>query len=152
MVKKVYIGFDHRGQKLATEIMEILISKNINVNQPYDNGTEIVDYPDICKTVCAAVLSEPQSIGILICGTGIGMNICANKIKGIRAVLAGCEAEAYYARRHEDANCLVIASGYSDGVKKVARAKKVEQIINTFINTPFEAGRHVARIQKIENV
>ena len=152
MVKRVYIGFDHNGYKLASEIMEILISKDIGVNQPFDNENETVDYPDICKKVCDCVLSDAQSIGILICGTGIGMDMCANRIKGIRAVLAKGEDEAYYARRHEDANCLVLASGYTDGKKKILKTKNIENIINTFIQTEFEAGRHIERVKKLDNV
>jgi len=101
---KIFVGFDHRGTEKAYKLIEFLIDKGYDVNVPCDNQEGIVDYPDILKVVCEKVNKNKENRGILFCGTGIGMNMGANKINKIRAVLAQTEADAYFARRHEDSN------------------------------------------------
>lgn len=150
---KVFIGYDHRGVNMAYKVMEYLLSSGHEVNEPFLNNDEADDYPDISHVVCEKVKKNKGSIGILICGTGIGMNMCANKESKIRAVLAHSEAEAYFSRRHENANVLVLAAGYDDGKMQVkAQNSKAEKIIETFINTQFEGDRHVRRINKMEDI
>lgn len=150
---KVFIGYDHRGVKMAYKLMEYLLSKGHEVNEPFDNNDAADDYPDICHVVCEKVRKNKGSIGILICGTGIGMNMCANKESKIRAVLAHSQAEAYFSRRHEDANVLVLAAGYDDQKMQIkASIPSAEAIIETFISTPFEGDRHIRRIKKMEDI
>lgn len=148
---KIFLGYDHRGVKLAYRLMEELLSGGHEVNEPFEQNTADDDYPDIAKAVCEKVVRTKGSCGILICGTGIGMCMAANKMDKIRAVLAHTEADAYFSRRHEDANVLVIAAGYDDGQKKVnTSAKAALEMTSAFLNTPFEGGRHVRRIKKME--
>ena len=150
---KIFVGYDHRGVKMAYKLIEKLINDGHEVNEPFDANTENDDYPEIAKVVCEKVLKTKGSIGLLICGTGIGMAIAANRFEGIRAVLSQSEADAYFARRHEDANVLVFAAGYSDGLKEVTSCnRKATRMVDTFINTKFEAGRHIKRVALLDNI
>lgn len=146
----IYIGFDHRGSELAYTLVEKLLNMEESVNMPTELLGEVVDYPTVAKEVCAKVKGDNGSIGILICGTGIGMCMAANRQKGIRAVLANNEEQAYFARRHEDANVLVLSAGYKDENFSIKQPKKVLEIINTFKNTMFEGGRHTPRIEMLD--
>ena len=90
---------------------------------------------------------------VLLCGTGIGMNMVANKFDGIRAVLANSEAEAYFSRRHENANAIVFGAGYGDGVCEIKLCRrKMTRMLITFLNTDFEGDRHIRRIKQIEDI
>lgn len=149
---KIYIGYDHRCNKMAINLMEGLISAGHEVNEPFDSNAPDDDYPDISKAVCDKVKNDKKSIGILLCGTGIGMYMAANRQLGIRAAIAKSEADAYFARRHEDCNVLVMAAGYDDGVMKVSPTKEPMKIVERFISTPFEGGRHVRRVKKQEEI
>lgn len=140
------IGCDHAGLKLANEILEHLqgiASKIIHIF-PQD-GTK-VDYPDYANLVCKEVLSESaqnnNAFGILVCGSGIGMSIVANKIKGIRAALCINEYMARYARAHNNANVLCL------GERVVGNGVALE-IVDKFLSTEFEGGRHKIRVEKI---
>jgi len=148
---KIFIGFDHRGEKLAYKLMEELLEKGYEVNQPIDSE-ESDDYPDISRVVCAAVRKNKESKGILICGTGIGMCMSANKESSIRAVLAHNIADAYFARRHEDSNVLVLAAGYKDEKYEVKSIVKAEEIVEAFLKTEFEGGRHERRVKKLNKI
>ena len=150
---KIFVGYDHRGVKMAYKLIEKLIEDGYDVNEPFDANREDDDYPDICKAVCDKVLKTKGSVGILICGTGIGMAVAANRFEGVRAVLAQSEADAYFARRHEDANVLVLAAGYNDGVKEVTSCnRKAARMVDTFLNTGFEAGRQIRRIALLDKI
>ena len=150
---KVYIGYDHRGTKLAISVMEYLTEKGIEVNQPYDYEEGPVDYPVVAEAVCNAVLKDKGSRAILICGTGIGMAMAPNRLNKIRAVLCHSEAEAYFARRHEDVNVLALSAGYTDGVYTVKSIdKKAFKIIDLFLNTEFEGGRHINRVKSLDKL
>ena len=116
---KIYIGYDHRSVKMAYSLMELLTEAGHQLNEPYEDNSEADDYPDIALAVCKKLQKDKKAVGILLCGTGIGMMMTANKFDGVRAVLAQTEADAYFARRHENANVLVLAAGYDDGVHKV---------------------------------
>jgi RpiB/LacA/LacB family sugar-phosphate isomerase len=135
------IGSDHAGFSLKQEIITALQQEN---HQLIDCGTyssQSVDYPDIAETVAHKVLEE-NILGILICGTGIGISIAANKIRGIRAALCHDPYSAAMAREHNDANIIAIGSRVSGSGIALA-------MIKTFINTKFQGGRHQLRIEKI---
>lgn len=148
---RIFIGFDHRGEKLAYKLMEELLEKGYEVNQPVDSE-EADDYPDISSVVCASVKKNKGSKGILICGTGVGMCMAANKELAMRAVLAHNVADAYFARIHEDANILVLAAGYKDEKNEVKTPSKPLEIVEAFLNTEFEGGRHERRVKKLNKI
>jgi ribose 5-phosphate isomerase B len=137
----IAVGTDHRG--LDYKLFVINILKKLQHN-PIDCGTystAAVDYPDIARQVCDRVLKGQADYGILICGTGIGMSIAANKIKGIRAGLVWDTFGAERSRLHNNANVLCL--GAERGEEGVA------EIISVFLKTPFEGGRHQKRLDKI---
>lgn len=150
MKKDIYIGFDHRGVKLADKLIKELEKQGFFVQTPFKENKADDDYNDIAAVVCENVNANSNSIGVLICGTGIGMCMSANKNKGIRAVLAETVADAYFARRHEDSNVIVLAAGYTDNVYKVKSCPRLAlKMVNVFVETPFEAGRHISRVEKL---
>ena len=138
----IAIGSDHGGFDLKCAVMDYLSKKGIEI---YDAGCydkNSVDYPDIAEQTCAKVTGGECEFGILICGTGIGISIAANKIKGIRAALCHSEYDARMTRAHNDANVLCMG-GRTTGVE-IAFA-----MIDSFLNGRFEGGRHLKRIGKI---
>lgn len=141
---KIAIGSDHAGLRLKKEISDFLWENKIEV---IDCGTytdEAVDYPDIAEEVAGKVLSEKIQ-GILICGTGIGVAIAANKIAGIRAALCQNNYGARLAREHNDANILTIGS-------RITGSGMAVEIVKTFLESEFQAGRHLARVEKIDRL
>jgi ribose 5-phosphate isomerase B len=140
---KVVVGSDHRGIKLKKEIKKILKVKKIEVEDFGPNTSNSCDYPDFGFKVAESVAKGDFDFGILICNTGLGMCITANKVKGIRAALCINEQLAEYARRHNDANILVLGAEFVD--KELA-----EKIVDIWINTAFEGDRHQRRIDKIK--
>ena len=150
---KIFVGYDHRGVMLGERILENLVENGHDVNLPFEENADGDDYPDIAKAVCNEVKKNKGSMGILICGTGIGMNMVANKIYGIRSNLAYSEEEAYFSRRHEDANVLVLGAGYDDGKMKIKPChRKALRIVDTFISTEFEGERHIRRLKKMQDI
>ncbi len=153
MFRKIVIAYDHRvNLKIIEKIKDTLKANNIESFVVEDNG-ETNDYPILAEK-CHALYREKEADGmILLCGTGIGMNIVANKFKGIRSVLANSEAEAYFSRRHENANCLVFGAGYSDDNYEIKLcSRKMVRIINVFLNTDFEGDRHIRRLNEIVDI
>jgi len=141
-VKHIAIGCDHRGLALKQVIMPFLQKAGHSYQDFGCYNTDPVDYPDIAQKVGEAVASGNFDQGILICNTGIGMSITANKIKGIRAALC-CDAfAARLARQHNDANVLCLRGEAID-------TKSALEIVKTFLATDFEGGRHVQRVNKI---
>ena len=141
-MKRIAVGGDHRGFTLKKFIIPFLHDSGYS---PQDFGcysTESVDYPDIAQKVGEAVASGNSDQGILICNTGIGMSIAANKIKGIRAALCCDVFTAQRARQHNDANVLCLAG--EDVDTSVALG-----IVKTFLTADFEGGRHARRVNKI---
>ncbi|MCL1823668.1 MAG: ribose 5-phosphate isomerase B [Oscillospiraceae bacterium] len=138
----IYIGSDHAGYPLKTKLIETLSENNIEFTDCGCDG-ETVDYPDIAKDVCKKVLENEDSKGVLVCGSGIGISMTANKIKGIRAVLCGDCYSAKYARKHNDAN--VICFGYN-----ITGPGLACELLDVFLNTDFDGGRHIPRVEKIE--
>jgi ribose 5-phosphate isomerase B len=141
-MKRIAIGCDHRGFGLKKPIISFLQNEGYSYQDFGCHSTEPVDYPDIARDVGEAVASGSFDQGILICSTGIGMCIAANKIKGVRAALCDSVFAAQRARQHNDANVLCLAGGDAD-------TNLVLEIVRTFLTTDFEGGRHARRVNKI---
>ncbi|PAF41301.1 ribose 5-phosphate isomerase B [Helicobacter sp. 11S03491-1] len=141
----VYIlGTDHAGIILGDFVKNYLISNGFEVIDYSPKQAHKVDYPDFAQKVCKEVLKTGDAKGVLICGTGIGMSIAANRYKGIRAALCLDAYMAKMARLHNDANILCLA-------ERISGLGEVESIMEAFIHTEFEGGRHACRVSKIED-
>ena len=140
---KIAIGNDHAGVEFKNKIMQELRSKGYEIVNVGTDTLDSVDYPDFAKEVSEKVLKGEVDFGILICGTGIGISIAANRIKGIRAALCHNEYTAKLARLHNDANIIALGS-------RVLGTDLGLACIETFVNTEFEGGRHARRVGKIE--
>jgi ribose 5-phosphate isomerase B len=142
MMKRIAIGCDHRGFALKERIMPFLQNASHSYQDFGCYSTDPVDYPDIAQKVGEAVASGNFDQGILICNTGIGISIAANKIKGIRAALCCDVFAAQRARQHNDANVLCLRGENID-------TEAALEIVKTFLATDFEGGRHIQRVNKI---
>jgi RpiB/LacA/LacB family sugar-phosphate isomerase len=139
---KVAIGADHAGFELKQKIGALLNRKGITVADKGTNAADSVDYPDFARAVAEDVARKRADLGILVCGTGIGMSICANKTPGIRAAKVCTEYEAEMSRAHNDANVLCLGARTID-------TQVAKQIVEKFLATPFAGGRHQQRVDKI---
>lgn len=140
---KLAIGADHGGWELKQEIVKYLQTiKNIEVSDFGTATRDSVDYPDYGKKVCEAVTKGSVDRGILICGTGIGMSIVANRFPKVRAALCHDHFTAQMSRQHNDANVLVL------GERVIGKGVALE-IVKTWLETEFEGGRHQLRLDKI---
>ena len=142
---KVAVGSDHGGLDLKKVVNGVLEAEGVQV---IDVGTDVpdsVDYPDYAKKVAELVRNGSADLGILVCGTGIGMSIAANKVPGIRAALAWDIFTARMARRHNNANILTLGG-------RTTGPELAKEIVKTFIREPFEAGRHEKRLNKIAEI
>jgi len=140
---KVVVGSDHAGFELKEQIKAVLVEKGYTV---IDVGTESpasVDYPDFGIKAATLVGRGEADRGVLVCGTGIGMSVIANKVKGVRAALISDLYTAIQSRKHLDANILVLGG-------RVIGKDLAAEITRVWLDTPFEAGRHKKRIEKIE--
>jgi len=142
---KIAIGCDHRGFKLKRKLMEYLTEMGHTYQDFGSYDTNPVDYPDIASKVAGAVSRREFDRGILVCGTGIGMAIAANKFPGIRAALALDTFLARRAREHIDANVLTLSA-------EETSEEKAKEIVHAFLTTAFEGGRHLRRIEKIREI
>jgi ribose 5-phosphate isomerase B len=142
-MKRIAIGCDHRGFGLKELIMAFLQNEGYSYQDFGCHSTEPVDYPDIAQEVGEAVASGNFDQGVLICSTGIGMCIAANKIQGVRAALCHNVFAAQRARQHNDANVLCLGGEDVD-------ASVALEIVKTFLTTDFEGGRHTRRVNKIK--
>lgn len=141
----IAIGCDHGGYALKQEIIEHLKDRGLDYKDYGCYSTEAVDYPVYAKAVANAIVSGECEKGILICGTGIGISITANKIKGIRAALCGDCFSAQATREHNDANIVALGA-------RVTGSGLAIKIVDTFLDTPFSNDeRHLRRIQMIED-
>ncbi len=140
--KRIVIASDHAGYNLKENIKKSLIKKNNTVKDLGTNSPNSVDYPDFAHYLSKKIGKNKNSIGILICGSGIGMSMAANRHKNIRAALCSSSKSAILSRKHNNAN--VIALGARLTKKNVAL-----KYIDKFIKTNFEGGRHLRRIKKI---
>ena len=139
---RIAIGCDHHGPDLKQFIIRLITQAGHNYEDFGCYTTDSVDYPDIAGKVAEAVATGRFNRGILICGTGIGMSIAANKVRGIRAALCCDAASARLTRQHNDANVLCL--------KGEEEQELVAEIVNSFLNTEFEGGRHQRRVDKIK--
>jgi ribose 5-phosphate isomerase B len=139
---RIAIGSDHRGLNLKQFIIKLTTGAGHNTEDFGCYTDKSVDYPDIAQQVAGAVTRGDFRFGVLICDTGIGMSIAANKVKGIRAALCHDASCARRARQHNDANILCLAAGEES-------TTMIETIINTFLTIKFEGGRHMERLNKL---
>lgn len=140
----IAIGCDHGGYELKLAVEEYLKE----LGEEFTDcgcGGEKVDYPDIAVKVCDKITLGTCDKGILICGTGIGMSMCANKIAGIRAAVCGDTFSAKYTRLHNDANILCMGG-------RVIGAGLALEIVREFLTNEFEGGRHIARLEKMKDM
>ncbi|MEW6570566.1 MAG: ribose 5-phosphate isomerase B [Nitrospirota bacterium] len=141
----IAIGSDHAGVDLKREIISLLNNLHITSFDYGTEGPESVDYPDIGEKVARAVSTGKVEKGILICGTGIGMSIVANKFRSVRAALCNDLFTARMSRLHNDANILVLGG-------RIVGKDLAMEIVKTWITTPFEEGRHLMRLGKIKQI
>ena len=139
---KIAIGSDHAGFELKEKIRADLIKKGYDVTDEGTNTTDSVDYPDYAKKVAHDVVQNKVEFGVLVCGSGIGMAISANKVQGIRATTATSEVEAQLCREHNDANIIAVGA-------RLVSEDQAKQIVDRFLHTSFSHGRHEQRVRKI---
>lgn len=139
---KIAIGCDHGAFELKQEIIKFLESENHEVKDFGTYTTDSCDYPDVALPVAEAVAAKEYEFGILVCGTGIGIGIAANKVPGIRAALCSDTFSAHATREHNNANILTMG-------QRVVGGGLALDIVKTFITSKFEGGRHQNRIDKI---
>ena len=139
---KITIGSDHAATELKEEVKKVLAEFDAEINDVGTFGTERVDYPDIAEKVCAEVTSGKSERGIVLCGTGIGISIAANKINGIRCALCGDVYSAKMSREHNNANVLAMGG-------RVIGFGLAGEIVRAWMTTEFAGGRHAKRVDKI---
>jgi ribose 5-phosphate isomerase B len=142
---RIALGCDHRGLEMKQGIMGLLKELGHDYKDFGTYTTDSVDYPDIAKQVAEAVAAGEFEHGVLICSSGIGMSIAANKIKGIRAALCCGTFGADRARRHNDANVLCLGADTMD-------IPSALDIVKVYLTITFEGGRHLRRLEKIRNL
>ncbi len=139
---KIAMGSDHRGYNAKEKIKAMLTSRGHEVLDFGTNTQNSCDYPDSAYPTCEAIISGKAELGILLCGTGIGMSIAANKVRGIRAACCHDELTAEMSRRHNNANVLCLPAD-------LIGEELIRRMVEVWVNTPFESGRHDRRVQKI---
>ena len=144
-IKKIAIGSDHAGFEYKEIIANELTHQNLTIQDFGTFNTTSVDYPDFAHLVAQAVQNNEASFGILICGSGNGVAITANKHKNIRAALCWTTTIAMLARQHNNANIICIPARFVD-------ITTAQDMVEIFLQTPFESGRHQKRVDKIESI
>jgi len=139
---KIAIGCDHRGFEVKTKLMELVVKLGHEVTDAGAFSGDSCDYPDIAADVARKVSSGAVDRGVLICGSGIGMCIAANKIPGVRAAPCHDDLTAEMSRRHNDLNVLCLSAD-------MLGERLIDRLVEVWLNTPFEGGRHSRRIEKI---
>ena len=140
-MKKIYIASDHAGFKLKSSIL-LKFAKKKKIIDLGPNSCISVDYPDYAKKLSKKIASDKGSLGILICGSGMGMAITANKIKNVRAALCYSNKNTKLSRLHNNANIITLGERLIDKNKAIS-------LIKVFLSTKFEGGRHLRRVKKI---
>lgn len=140
---KIAIAADHGGFALKQKLIEAFTPKSYQFDDLGTYSEESVDYPDYAEKVCRALLEHKADLGILVCGSGIGISIAANRHKGIRAALLYSDEVAALARKHNNAN-IAVFGGRTMAEDDVLRRMQI------FLNTEFEGGRHIRRIEKLD--
>ena len=141
----ISIGCDHGGFNLKQDVVNYLLDEGYTVLDRGCDSSESVHYPIYANLVCEDLQKGACEYGILICTTGFGMCMCANKHKGIRSATVRCVDEAYLTRSHNDCNVLCLGAKYTG-------LEEAKEIIKTFLNTPFAGGRHQIRVDMIKKV
>ena len=142
LFNKVCISSDHAGYNYKEIIKSFLIKKNISVIDLGPSEKKSVDYPDFAKKVAHRIIKKKSEIGILVCGSGTGMAISANKFKKIRAAVCYNQSSTRLSRLHNNANIITLGS-------RLTKKKDITKIISIFLCTKFEGGRHLRRVKKI---
>ncbi len=142
---RIHIGSDHAGFVLKEDVVEHLEDLGHEVTDVGAFSEESVDYPDYAREVAGAVAAGEADLGVLVCGTGVGMAMAANKVVGVRAVQASDPEFARMARAHNDANVLTLAGRRSSREEAIG-------IVDAFLETAFEGGRHRRRVDKISDI
>ncbi|MCP3959239.1 MAG: ribose 5-phosphate isomerase B [bacterium] len=139
---RIAVGADHAGYRLKQRLVRVLEEEGHQIDDRGTFSEDSVDYPDFAAAVASEVASGDAELGLLVCGTGIGVGIAANKVDGIRAATCNDLFTARKSREHNDANILTVGS-------RVVGSGLAEDIVRTFFATDFEAGRHQRRVGKI---
>jgi len=145
MADRIVLGSDHAGIGLKAEAVRLVEEMGFEVSDLGPSTPESVDYPDYAARVAGEVAAGRARLGVLVCGTGIGMSIAANKVKGIRAAHCVTEFDARMSRAHNDANVLCIG-------ERVVGLGLGGAIVKAFLETSFEGGRHERRVQKMKDL
>ncbi len=141
----IAIGSDHGGLELKESLKQVLRDRQMQVEDFGTYNADSVDYPDFGEKVAEAVSRGDVALGILVCGTGIGMSIVANKFPGVRAALVTDEFMARMAREHNDANILVLGG-------RVLDSEQARKMVNTWLDASYAGGRHQRRLDKISQL
>jgi ribose 5-phosphate isomerase B len=139
---RIALGADHAGVTLKDALKPLLDARGLAYEDFGTHSTEPVDYPDYAARVAHAVSSGAFDRGILVCGSGIGMAIAANKVRGVRAAPVVDEASARVCREHNDANILALGA-------RITAVEEARTLVDIFLDTPFQGGRHQRRVDKI---
>jgi len=142
---KIYIGSDHGGVNLKDQLVAMLTRDEYDVEDFGTTGTTPIDYPIIAAKVAQSVAKDPKSRGIIVCGSGIGVCISANKVSGIRCALVHDAYTARMSRQHNNANMIAIG-------ERVTGSEVAKDAVKVFLSTPFEGGRHAARVGLISQL
>jgi ribose 5-phosphate isomerase B len=142
---KIAIGSDHAGFTLKEDVKKFLSQRDLEIEDMGTHSTDSVDYPDFGMEVARLVSSGKAKSGILVCGSGVGMSIVANRFPGVRAALSLDRETAIMSRKHNDSNILVLAGRRSD-------IETAESIVSAWLETEFEGGRHQKRLDKIDDM
>jgi ribose 5-phosphate isomerase B len=142
---KLAMGADHAGYALKDLLRDELRAAGHEIEDVGTNSSESTDYPDYARKVAKLVASGAAELGILVCYSGVGMSISANKIRGVRAALGFAPEEVELTRRHNNANVLTLGSHFTD----LAQAR---ELVRVFLTTPFDGGRHERRVNKISQI
>jgi ribose 5-phosphate isomerase B len=142
---KIALGADHAGYELKDKLKQHLAARGLNVEDKGTNSDASVDYPDYARAVAEAVSSKRADLGILVCGSGIGMAISANKVPGVRAANVTSEMEAQLSREHNDLNVLALGARLVD-------EQKAFNIVDKWLQASFAGGRHQRRVEKIAEI
>lgn len=141
-MKRIIMGCDHAAYDLKEKVKAYLEEKGCQVEDKGCHSTDSVDYPDFAQAVGEAVIADADALGILICGTGIGISIAANKIKGVRAALCHTEFEARMCRNHNNANVMCMGA-------RVIGQDLAFSLVDAYLGASFEGGRHERRVKKM---
>ena len=142
LFKKISLSSDHAGFNLKEKIKNYLLKKRVKVIDLGPKNSNSVDYPDYAKKVARNIVSKKSNIGILVCGSGTGMAISANKMKKIRAAVCYNVASTRLSRMHNNANIMALGS-------RLTNKQNALKLVSLFLSTKFEGGRHLRRVKKI---